>query len=89
MKDVVIVDSGSANLYSIFKACEMVSLKPFISDQPEIIADAKAVIFPGVGFFDHAAKTIRKKKITDAATALKLAMRLYIVKDDNKEKIEE
>lgn len=66
MKDVVIVDSGSANLYSIFKACEMVSLKPFISDQPQVIAAAKAVIFPGVGFFDHAAKAMRKKKLTDA-----------------------
>ncbi len=66
MKELVIVDSGSANLYSIFKACEMVSLKPEISSNPEVIAAAKAVIFPGVGFFDHAARAIRENRLTDA-----------------------
>ncbi len=66
MQELVIVDSGSANLYSIFKACEMVSLKPVISERPEIIAEAKAVIFPGVGFFDHAAKALHRKNLTNA-----------------------
>ena len=64
MKNLVIIDSGSANLYSIFKACEMVSLKPEITADPAIIADAKAVIFPGVGFFDHAARLLNEKKLT-------------------------
>ncbi len=66
MKELVIVDSGSANLYSIYKACEMVSLNPQISNNPVIIAAAKAVIFPGVGFFDHAAKAMKENKLTDA-----------------------
>ncbi len=66
MNELVIVDSGSANLYSIFKACEMISLKPKISDHPGVIAGAKAVIFPGVGFFDHAAKGLQEKNLAAA-----------------------
>ncbi len=66
MKELVIIDSGSANLYSILKACEMISLKPEITANPAAIAAAKAVIFPGVGFFDHAAKLLNEKKLTEA-----------------------
>lgn len=64
MPELVIVDSGSANLKSIYKASEMVSLKPVVSDNPEIIARAEAIIFPGVGSFDHAASVIVKKMLT-------------------------
>ncbi len=71
MNKLVIVDSGSANLYSIYKACQMVSLQPVISDQPGIVAEAGAVIFPGVGFFNHAARALQEKKLT--AALLKVA----------------
>ena len=70
MKKLVIVDSGSANLYSIFKACEMVSLKPEITANPAIITAAEAVIFPGVGFFDHAARLLNEKKLAEALLAV-------------------
>ncbi|MGM0652925.1 MAG: imidazole glycerol phosphate synthase subunit HisH [Bacillota bacterium] len=66
MKKLVIVDSGSANLYSIFKACEMVSLEPEITADPATITAAKAVIFPGVGFFDHAVRLLNEKRLTEA-----------------------
>lgn len=66
MKKLVIIDSGSANLYSIFKACEMVSLKPEVTADPATITAAKAVIFPGVGFFDHAVRLLNEKKLTEA-----------------------
>jgi len=66
MKKLVIIDSGSANLYSIFKACEMVSLKPEITADPTTITKARAVIFPGVGFFDHAARLLNEKKLAEA-----------------------
>ncbi len=66
MKKLVIIDSGSANLYSIFKACEMVSLNPEITADPKIITAAEAVIFPGVGFFDHAARLLNENKLAEA-----------------------
>jgi len=66
MSTLVIVDSGSANLKSIYKAAEMVSLKVIITDNPREISDSKAVIFPGVGSFNHAAAMIRDKRLTGA-----------------------
>ncbi len=66
MPDLVIVDSGSANLNSICKASEMASLKPVISDNPSVICAADAVIFPGVGSFDHAAAAIKEKHLAGA-----------------------
>lgn len=65
MPELVIVDSGSANLNSIYKASEMVSLKTVVSDNPKVIARAEAIIFPGVGSFDHAATVIGKKMLTE------------------------
>ncbi len=66
MTTVVIVDSGSANLKSIFKASELTSLKPRVTDSPKIIANANAIIFPGVGSFEHAALMIKRKSLFQA-----------------------
>ena len=49
---------------SIYKAVETVSLKAVISDCPLEIASANAIIFPGVGSFNHAAAVIRDKQLT-------------------------
>ncbi len=65
MTSLVIVDSGSANLNSIYKAALMVSLKPTVTDNPKTIAAAGAIIFPGVGSFDHAAGKLDQKSLTD------------------------
>ncbi len=64
MSSLVIIDSECANLSSIFKAAEKVFLEPLISDDPQVIASADAIIFPGVGSFAHAASLISKKKLT-------------------------
>jgi imidazole glycerol-phosphate synthase subunit HisH len=66
MSSLVIVDSGSANLQSIYKAAAAVSLTAIITDNPKEIAAAKAVIFPGVGSFNHAATVLRDKKLAGA-----------------------
>ncbi len=66
MSSLVIIDSECANLNSIYKAAKCVSLEPVISDDSKIISSAKAVIFPGVGSFAHAASLISKKKLTNS-----------------------
>jgi len=66
MSSLVIIDSGSANLNSICNALEMISLRAIITDQPQKIIAAKAVIFPGVGSFNHAAAALRDKQLTVA-----------------------
>jgi imidazole glycerol-phosphate synthase subunit HisH len=63
MPGLIIVDSGSANLSSVYKAARMAALHPEITDKPEIIAGANSVIFPGVGSFEHAAVSIREKQL--------------------------
>ncbi len=66
MATIVIVDSECANLSSIYKAVKKVSLDPMISGEPEVIAEAQAIIFPGVGSFAHAASLVARKNISRA-----------------------
>jgi len=64
MSSLVIIDSECANLNSIYKAAKYVALEPVISDDPQTIASARGIIFPGVGSFAHAASLIDRKKLT-------------------------
>jgi imidazole glycerol-phosphate synthase subunit HisH len=61
MTELLIIDSGSANLSSVYKAVKAVGLKVTVSDSPRQISSAAALIFPGVGSFGHAASKIRNK----------------------------
>jgi glutamine amidotransferase len=60
-KSVAVVDSGCANLNSIYKALVKVSLPAVITDDAAVIAGAAGVVFPGVGAFEHAMGLIRQK----------------------------
>ncbi len=60
------VDSGSANLSSIYKALLHVRIDAFITDKAGAIAAADGVIFPGVGSFGHAAALLRQKGLQEA-----------------------
>jgi glutamine amidotransferase len=46
---VVIVDYGAGNLRSVQKAVERAGHVPLITDSPEVVRSAEAVILPGVG----------------------------------------
>src|SRR3989442_8801750 len=46
---VLIVDYGAGNLRSVSKAVERVGAHPLVSHDPAALADADAVILPGVG----------------------------------------
>lgn len=49
MSDVVIIDSGGANLNSVVFALERLGAKAVVSREPQTIRDARRVILPGVG----------------------------------------
>ncbi|MEW5785576.1 MAG: imidazole glycerol phosphate synthase subunit HisH [Bacillota bacterium] len=66
MPNVVIVDSGSANLGSISKALEKAAVTATISDNPAVITAADGIVFPGVGAFEHAMKLLREKELPPA-----------------------
>lgn len=51
MKTVVILDYGIGNVRSIYNAMKKVNANPVLTNKPELIRDADAVILPGVGAF--------------------------------------
>ncbi len=57
--NVVIIDYGLGNLFSIKRACEVVGLSPIITSSKEEITRAKAIILPGVGAFWNAMESLK------------------------------
>lgn len=51
---IAIVDYGAGNLRSIRRALEAAGAETIITDDPLIVANADAVVFPGVGAAGHA-----------------------------------
>lgn len=51
MKEVVLIDAGTGNLRSVQKALESVGATVMRTDRPEIVANGKKVVLPGVGAF--------------------------------------
>jgi imidazole glycerol-phosphate synthase subunit HisH len=66
MNKVAVVDSGSANLNSIYKALIKVSVDAFVTDSPAALAGADGVVFPGVGAFEPAMALLRGKGLAPA-----------------------
>ena len=50
-KNVVIVDYGHGNLFSINQACIQVGYNPIITSNAQDIINADSLILPGVGAF--------------------------------------
>jgi imidazole glycerol-phosphate synthase subunit HisH len=67
MKRVIIVDSGCANLNSIYRAALAAGMDAVVTDNKTDIKGAPAIIFPGVGSFEHAMDLL---KIKDLAVLL-------------------
>jgi glutamine amidotransferase len=64
-KNVVIVDYGHGNLYSINQACIHVGYNPIISSFQSDIVNADSLIFPGVGAFNVAMDQLKKKDLIE------------------------
>jgi glutamine amidotransferase len=57
-KNVVIVDYGLGNLFSIQQACKYLGYSTTLSTNPEIILGASNLILPGVGSFEVAMRQL-------------------------------
>ncbi|WP_206512896.1 imidazole glycerol phosphate synthase subunit HisH [Flagellimonas beolgyonensis] len=57
---MAIVDYGSSNLYSVINACKYFGFEVDITDNPQMIRNADAVILPGVGAFQQAMKNLER-----------------------------
>jgi len=69
-QNIVIVDTGCANLSSVKFAVERLGFTANITDNIEQIKAADKVIFPGVGSAKHAMKNIIKKGLVETLQQL-------------------
>jgi len=63
MRMIVVVDYGMGNLKSVQNAFAKVGYKVVITDEPNQIKKASALVLPGVGAFRDAIKSLKDKKI--------------------------
>ncbi len=59
MSDVVIVDYGAGNLRSVARAVAHAGVEPLVTAVPDRLADAKALIVPGVGAAEDTMANLR------------------------------
>lgn len=65
MKKVTIIDYQLGNLFSVRQACEVVGIDAKISELPQDVRDADALILPGVGAFKEAVERLKKLDLFD------------------------
>lgn len=65
MAIIAVVDYDMGNLHSVCKGLEKAGATPKITDSPTEIAQADAVVLPGVGSFDPAVKQLRSRNLVE------------------------
>ena len=63
---IAIVDYGAANLHSIARALEHVGAQVRITDDPQLVTEAEAVVLPGVGAAGTAMAQMTAKGLDEA-----------------------
>jgi imidazole glycerol-phosphate synthase subunit HisH len=66
MSKVVIIDYHLGNLFSVNQALQNIGLDVTISNDPEVVATADAVVLPGVGAFADAMTNLEKHGLVNA-----------------------
>ena len=56
-----ILDYGTGNIASIFKAINLIGYSPFLISKKDLIKNSSCLILPGVGHFGEAIKYLKKK----------------------------
>ena len=69
MSDVVIVDSGVANLASVTAAFNRIGATALVSSDATVVAGAKRLVLPGVGAFGAAVQSLRSRCLDTAIRA--------------------
>jgi imidazole glycerol-phosphate synthase subunit HisH len=63
---VTVVDYGASNLRSVVNALESLGRRVVVADTAEQIADATAIVLPGVGAFAEGMDGLRKRDVIEA-----------------------
>jgi imidazole glycerol-phosphate synthase subunit HisH len=64
---IALLDYGSGNLRSVHKALLKVGADVRIARRPEEMADARAVVLPGVGAFDDCIQALQQQALLEAS----------------------
>ncbi|WP_406666853.1 imidazole glycerol phosphate synthase subunit HisH [Gallaecimonas sp. GXIMD1310] len=67
---IVIVDTGCANLRSLYNAVQRLGSTPVVSSDPATIKAARRVFLPGVGSAGAAMRQMAERELTDTLRAL-------------------
>ncbi len=67
---VAIVDFGMGNLRSVANALEFIGVDAFLARKPQALADAAALVLPGVGAFGAGMENIRRFGLLEALLRL-------------------
>jgi len=60
MKRVAIVDYGVSNIDSVVRSVEECGGQPFVTSEPDVLAEAASVVLPGVGAFRVGMENLRR-----------------------------
>lgn len=63
---IALIDYGSGNLRSVFKALRHVGAEVEVFTQPERLAEARAMVLPGVGAFDDCVRSLGRQALLEA-----------------------
>lgn len=63
---VVIIDYQAGNLTSVERALEALGVQAAVTAEPEVVAQASRVVFPGVGAAGKAMQTLRERRLDQA-----------------------
>jgi glutamine amidotransferase len=66
--EIVLIDYGMGNLWSVRSALEYLGEKPVISGDPAQVVRANALVLPGVGSFRQATEALRSSGLDEAIT---------------------
>ncbi len=66
MKKIVIIDYSLGNLFSVNQALVNCGANVILTDKPEDLLSADAIVLPGVGAFNEAMNNLRKSKLDEA-----------------------
>lgn len=68
-KQVVVIDYGIGNVFSVCNALSRIGTSPILSGNPDIIAKAERVVLPGVGAFSKAMDNLKSQGLDEAIAA--------------------
>lgn len=67
---IVLIDAGTGNLRSVYKALESAGAEVRLSDAPAEVLKAEKMVLPGVGAFGDFMRGLRLKKLDEAVQAM-------------------